>query len=163
MGRVYWGGYTGTFTNAGGNTDLISLQAADDKPLKLRYYRISQISEVGDAAEEGIQLSIHRMPATFTVGTGGSAITMAKGDRGGTAFAGTARCNDTTVATTSGTDEIIGYDGWNVRSIAESPAAWLDDKYAPVIAQGDGLIVRADTTPGDDITVNIIFAVEEEG
>jgi hypothetical protein len=103
------------------------------------------------------------MPATFTVGSGGSVLTPMKADRGGTAAAATVRANDTTVATTSGTDEIAGYLGWNVRSICESPALWLDDKYAPSAAQGDGLVVRADTTPADDMTINLIFAWEEEG
>ena len=161
MGRIYFGAYTGTFTNAGGNTDLISIQPADDKPCLLRYFCISQISEVGDTAEEGIQVSLHRMPATFTVGSGGSAITTAKGDRGGTATGATVRCNDTTVASTSGTDEIFGYVGWNVRAVFD----WwgVEEKFCIQAAQGDGIVVRADTTPADDMTINIMFAYEELG
>lgn len=161
MGRIYHYGYTGTFTNAGGNTDLISIQPADDKPVILRYFCLSQISEVGDAAEEGIQISIHRMPATFTVGSGGSALTPAKGDRGGTAAGATVRANDTTVATTSGTDEIFGYVGWNERSVYDM--WWLDDRFAPSAAQTDGLVIRADTTPADDLTINIYCIIEEMG
>lgn len=161
MGRIYHGGYTGTFTNAGGNTDLISIQPADDKPVLLRYFLLSQVSEVGDTAEEGIQVSLHRMPATFTVGSGGSAITMAKGDRGGTACAATVRCNDTTVATTSGTDEVIGYIGWNERAVFDM--LYADPALCPSASQTDGLIIRADTTPADDLTINMYFILEEMG
>lgn len=127
----------------------------------LRYFLVSQISEVADAAEEGIQISLHRMPATFTVGSGGSAITMAKGDRGGTACGATVRCNDTTIATTSGTDEIFGYIGWNERAVFDFWA--VEEKYCIQAAQGDGIVVRADTTPADDLTVNIMFCIEELG
>jgi hypothetical protein len=163
MGRIYHYGYTGTFTAAGGNTDLLSIQPADDKPIKLRYFMISQVSEFGDAAEEAIQISVHRMPATFTVGSGGSALTAARGDRGGTAAAATVRANDTTVATTSGTDEFFGYFGWNVRGAGESPGVWMTDPFSPSAAQTDGLVIRADSTPADDITINLYAIIEEEG
>jgi hypothetical protein len=127
----------------------------------LRYFLLSQISEVGDTAEEGIQVSLHRMPATFTVGSGGSAVTMAKGDRGGTACGATVRCNDTTVATTSGTDEIFGYIGWNERAIYD----WwgVDEQFCIKASQTDGIIVRADTTPADDLTICLMFCIEELG
>ena len=102
MGRIYSVAYTGTLTNAGGNTDLISIQPADDKPVKLRGILLSQISEVGDAAEEGLEITIKRLAATFTVGSGGSVVTPATTDSADTAAGCTTRCNDTTVSTSSG-------------------------------------------------------------
>jgi hypothetical protein len=160
MSRMYWVAYTGTFTNAGGNTDLLSVQPADDKPTKLRYLSVSQISEVGDSAEEGIQVSVQRFPATFTVGSGGSAVTPTPVDSADTAYGGTVRCNDTTVATTSGSAVQFGYFGWNVR--AQLVEWWSDDRSCPKAKQGEALVIRADTTPADDMTINLAFCLEEE-
>src|SRR5688572_23397065 len=102
MGRIYAVPYNGTITNAGGNTDLLSAQPADDKPIALRGMVLSQYSEVGDAAEEGLRLTLQDLVATFTVGSGGSAITATRppANPGDAVWAATIRCNDTTVATT---------------------------------------------------------------
>jgi hypothetical protein len=71
------------------------------------------------------------------------------------------RCNDTTVATTNGTDEIIGYIAWNERAVFDWLAAAPEMCWT--ISQGDGLVIRADTTPADDLTINLLFAYEEFG
>lgn len=162
MGRCYAVTYTGTITNAGGNTDLLSVQPADDKPVRLRGFILSQISEVSDAAEEGLQISVHRMPATFTVGSGGSAITAVATlqDSADTAWGFTARCNDTTVATTSGTDQILTYLGWNERNTPYE--FWYPDQdWAPKAKQAEAIVVRLDTTPADDFTGMFTFFLEE--
>lgn len=159
MSRMYWVPYTGTLTNAGGNSDLLSVQPADDKPIKLRRVIISQISEVGDAAEEGLQISLQRFPATFTVGSGGSAVTPTPIDSADAACGATVRCNDTTVATTSGTAVAFGYVGWNIRGYVD---LYLNPEEAGKAKQAEGLIVRCDTTPADDITINLMFLIEEE-
>lgn len=161
MGRKYWAGYTGTLTNAGGNSDLIEILPADDKPVRLLAVVISQISEVADAAEEGLQLSLHRMAATITSGSGGSSVTPVPVDSSDVAFGGTVECNNTTVATTSGADNILGYLGWNVRNTPFD--FWLPEPdVAPKAKQGEGLFLRCDTTPADDITINLMFLLDEE-
>lgn len=154
--------YTGTLTNAGGDTDLISIQPADDKPCRLVGWIIGQSSEVGDAAEENLRLTVRHMTATVTIGSGGSAVTPVA-NRPGTAdiaAAGfTARCNDTTVATTSGASTIMEELAWNVRS---SPwERWIPEELRPVAVQGEALIVRLESTPADDITGELVFFVEE--
>lgn len=160
MGRIYYVPYTGTLTAAGGNTDLLSVQPADDKPIKLRGVLISQISEVGDAAEEGLLIAIARLPATFTVGSGGSAVTPTPADSADIACGATVRCNDTTIATTSGTEVRFGYVGWNERGIYET---WFpDNELAPKVKQGEGLVIRCDTTAADDLTIALMFVLEEE-
>lgn len=160
MGRIYWVAYTGTLTNAGGNSDLLELLPADDKPVKLRAMSISQISEVGDAAEEGLQISVQRFPATVTGGSGGSAVTPTPVDSADSAAGVAAECNNTTVATTSSTAVQFGYYGWNVRAGLE--VWWPDDRFCPKAKQGEALIVRCDTTAADDLTVNLAFCIEEE-
>lgn len=161
MGRIYYVSYTGTLTNAGGNADLLECLPADDKPVKLRGMVLSQISEVGDAAEEGLQISIQRLPATVTSGSGGSSVTPVPVDSADVAFGGTVECNNSTVATTSSTAVVLGYLGWNIRN-TPFEFWWPDPAMAPKAKQSEGLFVRCDTTPADDITINLMFVLEEE-
>lgn len=161
MSRFYYLPYTGTLANSGGNADLLELTPADDKPVKLRGMVLSQISEVGDATAEGLQISIQRFPATVTSGSGGSAVTGVPVDSADAAAGFAAECNNATVATTSSTAVIFGYLGWIIQN---SPYEfwWPDPAMAPKAKQGEAIIVRCDTTPADDITINLMFIVEEE-
>lgn len=163
MGRIYAAPYNGTITASGGNTDLLSLQPADDKPCSLRGMLLSQISEIGDAMEEGLRITIQDLVATFTVGSGGSAITATRpmSDPGGGVWGATVRCNDTTVATTSSTAASYGDVGWNIRN---SPFdLWFpDERFCLAARQGSGIIARLETTPADDFTGSFTFWFEEE-
>jgi hypothetical protein len=164
MARIYSVPFNGTVTNAGGNVDLFSLQPADDKPIRLRGLRLGQISEVGDAAEEGLRITVKRMPATFTVGSGGSSVTAAapNSDPNGTVWGFTARVNDTTVATTSGTAQVLDEIGWNERN---SPyETWYpDNDYCPGASQASAIVVVQETTAADDYTFSGVAFVEELG
>ncbi len=162
MPRMYRVPFTGTLTNAGGDSDLLSIQPADDKPCRIAGWIIGQSSELGDAAEENLRITMRHMTATVTIGSGGSAPTPVA-NRPGTAdvaAAGfTARCNDTTVSTTSGTSTIMEELAWNERS---SPwERWIPEELRPLAVQGEVLIVRMETTPADDLTVEMVFFVEE--
>jgi len=160
MGRIYMVPYTGTLTNAGGDSDLLELLPADDKPIRLRGWVLGQISEVGDAAEEGLRISIIRMAATVTSGSGGSSVTPVPVDSADSAAGFTAECNNTTVATTSGTATVMGELGWNIR--ATPFEFWFpDERFCPVAKQGEGLFVRDQTTVADDVTIAMTFFVEE--
>jgi hypothetical protein len=159
MPRTYRVPYTGTLTNAGGNTDLLLALPADDKPIRLKGWIFGQTSEEGDAAEEAVRITMQRFTATVTNGSGGSAVTPTKTDETDPAAGFTARCNDTTVATTSGTATLKEEIGWNIRN---SP--WeriIDEPDRPVARQGEALIVRLEDTPADDITGCLTFLVEE--
>lgn len=161
MGRIYAVPYSGTITNAGGNTDLLEVLPADDKPVKLRGFVLSQISEVGDAAEEGLRVTVQRAPATVTSGSGGSSVTAVPNDSANTAAGFAAECNNTTVATSTGTLVVWGDYGWNIRN---SPfEVWYPDaEFCPKAKQGEALLVRLETTPADDFTGSFTFWIEEE-
>jgi hypothetical protein len=154
--------YTGTLTNAGGDTDLLSIQPADDKPCRIVGWMLGQTSEVGDASEEGVRVTVRHMAATFTVGSGGAAVTPVANRAGTTDIAAagfTARCNDTTVSTTSGTNTIAEEMAWNIRS---SPwERWIPEELRPLAVQGEALVVRLETTLADDVTAALTFFVEE--
>jgi len=160
MSRIYSVPFTGTVTNSGGNADLWIFLPADDKPIKLRGLRFGQVSEVGDTAEEGLQISIVHMTATVTDGNGTS-VTPVKMDSADSAAGFTSEVNGSTVATTSGTTTIMDYIPWNIRN---SPyETWFPDPaFAPKAKQGEALIVRLDTTVADDITFAGTAWIEEE-
>jgi len=161
MSRIYTASYQGTITNAGGDSDLIEILPADDKPVKLRGLLLSQISEVGDTAEEGLRISIMRLPATVTSGSGGSAVTPIPMDSADSVAGAACECNNTTVATTSGSAVTLAEIGWNERM---SPyEIWFPDPaFSPKAKQGEGLVVRMQTTPADDFTGLFTFWIEEE-
>ena len=159
MPRTYRVPYNGTITNAGGDTDLLSLQPADDKPVRLKGWSFGQTSESGDAAEELVRVTIRHMAATVTIGSGGSAVTPTKVDQTDPAAGVTARANDTTVATTSGTDTVLEENAWNIRS---SPwEKYIDEPDRPIARQGEALIVRLESTVADDVSANFTFLIEE--
>ena len=162
MGRIYTVPFaSATVTNAGGNTDLWELTPADDKPIKLRGFSLGQTSEVGDSAEEGVNISVIHLAATVTSGNGG-AVTPVAVDAGTNVAAGfSAETNGTTVATTSGTATTVYEMCWNLRS---SPCEiWFpEDRFSPVARQAAALVIRMNTTVADDITFAGTAWVEEE-
>lgn len=160
MSRIYTTPYQGTLTAAGGDSDLIEALAGDDRPVRLRGWIISQISEVGDTAEEGLRISIIRLPATVTSGSGGSAVTPAALDSADAAAGFTAEANNTTVATTSGTAVTLVEMGWNIRNTPWE--FWFpDERFCPIAKQGEALVVRSQTTAADDMTIACTFFWEE--
>ena len=161
MSRMYRVPFTGTVTAVGTDTDLIALTPADDKPIRLVGWFIGQSSEVGDAQEENLRITLRHMTGTVTV-TGGTSVTPVA-NRPGTAdvaAAGfTATANSTTVATTTGTSTIMEELGWNLRS---SPwERWIPEELRPMAIQTEYILVRMESTLADDITAEVTFFVEE--
>lgn len=160
MSRGYTVSFSGTLTNAGGDADLLEILPADDKPVKLVQIDLGQTSEVGDAAEEGLRISVMRLPATVTGGSGGSAPTPAPLDSADAAAGFAAEVNNTTVATTSGTAITLGEYGWNIRG--PFCQVYPDDQMRPKAKQGEALVVRCQTTAADDLTIQATFTLQEE-
>lgn len=162
MGRIYRVPFVATtVTNAGGNADLWEITPADDKPVHIVGIRLSQISEVGDAAEEGIDITIEHLAATVTSGNGTS-VTPVPNDPGISDLAAgfAAEINGATVATSSGTKTVMEPLGWNNRN---SPfEVWFDKAVAAVARQASALVVRMNTTIADDMTFEGCLFVEED-
>lgn len=159
MGRIYTVPYAGTLTNAGGNADLFEFTPADDKPIRLRGLVLAQSTEVGDTAEEGLQISIIRLPATVTSGNGTS-VTPVPVDDAGAAAAFAAEANGATVATTSGTAVTVEEFAWDIR-ISPLERWWPDENFAPVCRQASAMVIRCNTTAADDISIACTAYVEE--
>lgn len=163
MGRIYTVVMASqTITAANTDVDWLEVSPGDDHPVKLRGMILSQISEVGDAQEEGLRFRILRLAATVTSGSGGSDPSgVATDSSNGQADSFTEETGNTTVATTSGATEVIAEFGWNVRN---SPYEmwWPDPDFAPKANQGQALIVRQETTVADDIVAMATFYLEED-
>lgn len=152
--------WTGTVTNAGGNADLWEILPAAEHPCRIRGVRFGQTSEVGDSAEESLRISIIRMTATVTSGSGGSADAPEAVALSGQAPSFAGETNNTTVATTSGDTEIIEELAWNER--ATPFEVWYPDSdFAPMAINGQALLVRLQDTVADDMTFAGTLWVEE--
>lgn len=165
MSRLYTVPFSGAMATASGDIDVVALRPAADKPICIRGIRIGQLgtADFGDAQEEGLSLAIRRFTATVTNGSGGAAVTPVPVDDVDTASGFTARQFDTTVATTSGTNELKEYLPWNVRNVP-SEYWWPDKPYAPrARLSANALILRLEAATADDIaTVQGVVWVEEE-
>ena len=161
MARIYRVPFAGTLTNAGGDSDLFEILPGDDKPCKIVGMKLGQTSEVADAAEEGLRISIIHMNATVTSGSGGSSVTPVKNvPVVDPAAAFTAEINNTTIATTSGTSTTMEEISWNIRQ-SPSETWWFDADLQPGAVQTEALIVRCQTTPADDISITgTLFVLE---
>jgi hypothetical protein len=163
--RAYEVAASFTLTTAGGNTDLFQLNPATNKPIRLVGFRLGNTTEVGDAAEEGLELQLMHMTATVTdgAGTGSTTVTPSSTPRPGATAAGfTARVNSPTVATTTGTTTICEYIGW-VNRMSPLEIWYPDPKWTTEAIAGEVIILRCNTTLADDMTLQLSLFVEEEG
>lgn len=143
--------------------DLFNLAPAADKPFHvvgLTLCNVGGAADAGDAQEELLRISVRRMGATVTNGTGGSTPTPVPKDIDDTAAGFTARANDaTTRATTSGTNSLWFADGWNVRI---PYAMWFPEKFclqAQTTAQR--VIIGLDSAPADALSVSGCVFISE--
>ena len=156
-----------TLTNAGGTTDLMSIAPATSQVVKLRKILLSNASEIAEAQEEDLHVQIKRLPATVTAGSGGSAFTTAnagkvKGMSTALSTGPTVRYNDTTPATTSGTEEILEEIGWNLRGTPlELRYDDPEDQYDVRAAQA--LVIYLPTAVADDMTFKLTVWLDVEG
>lgn len=137
--------------------DFLELTPADDKPCYLMGMKITQDSEVGDAQEEFLRVSVVR--GNTTSGSGGSAPTPAPMDSNDSASGFTAEVNNTTVAS-SGTAVTLHSESFNERGLCEQ--YWPDERTAPRVSQGNTLMcVRLNAAPADAVSMSGTFYVRE--
>lgn len=156
---IYTLPWTATVTAAGADTDLWEITPADDHPVALRALILGQISEVADAQEEGLRISIKRLLATVTSGNGTAGTEEELAASGG-AGNFTWEYNGSTVATTSGAIEILGEIAW-INRVSPLEIWYPELQYCPRVIQGEVLVVRMETTLADDMTFVGTAIVEE--
>lgn len=154
MGRMYVVTFSAVATTVA--ADLFEITPADDKPLAIHALFLGQTTELGDAAEEQLQILVVR--GHTTSGSGGSSATPAPIGPNDTAAGFTAEVNNTTQASI-GTTVNLHVDTWNVRGpyqiILTPEMRWR------VSQANTTLVVRLGAAPADSITISGTLYVEE--
>lgn len=155
MGAVYTVYLAATaFTVA---ADLVEITPADDRPVVVHGFRVWQITELGDAAEEIIGLAWVR--GNTTSGSGGNTSVAATPKDPRAASAGMTVETANTTAASAGSPVTVYSTGWNVR-------APLEVVFAPEqrikCDQGQTLLVlRMLAAPADSISIGVSVDIEE--
>lgn len=150
MPRLYTVSFAAqSIANASGDYDLFEFDAATDKPIELLSVELGQTTELGDAAEENLRLSVVR---GHTTGGNGTATTPRPLNPNDAACGAACETVGSTIAS-AGTGVVLWANTWNVR--APGPIF-------PPLPQGSGfwtsgadlLVVRLDAAAADDLTLS---------
>lgn len=159
MGRMYT--VPIPFVAQTAQIDLFELTAAAEKPCRIHEIHISQSSEVGDAQEEQLTLTLKRAFGTVTSGSGGTAPTPQKVNPDDAAAGLTAEVNNTTkLVVGTGTIEDERPWAFNVRVGFDRI---FTPETRPYIKGGEKKVLELTTTPADSITLGGHVVVEEIG
>jgi hypothetical protein len=155
MPRIYTAVFEAVSVSAA--QDFFELTAPATAVVAVHEVHITQ-----DAAETSEQLPVRliRVPATVTSGSGGTSPTPRKTMTGNPAAAATVEANNTTLATTSGTLEVLRRQGDNVLNGWH----WIFTPEARLYLAPSGvLVVRLATAPGAALTMSGEICWEEIG
>lgn len=159
LGRLYAVEFHAVAVTA--QQDLFYIKPAADKPVSIEMVKIAVSGvgvDAGDAQEELYDVELIRVPATVTVGSGGTVATPNPISTNDAAAGFTARVNDTTKATTSGTLLNLDSDGMNSRS----PYIYLPlPEHRPIVGNAQAIVFRLNSTPADSILLSGTMLVRE--
>lgn len=128
--------------------DVFELLAATGKPLVLISFELGQISEVGDAQEEGLTLLLKRVTGAPTSGSGGGTSTFQPLVPNDAAAGATLETGNTTKLTGGTSVDLARFD-WNVRT--SLPYIPVPEERITLDA-GTRLVLELVTTPADSIS-----------
>lgn len=155
MSGIYTVQFNGVAATA--QQDFFEINAASTKPLVIIAYGLSQSTETGDAAEEG--LSILVKSGQSTSGSGGSSYTPVALDASQAAASFTAEINNTTKASTGTIVTHYAYT-WNVRMPFDIV---LPEPMQIILPASRRFTLELATTPADSITLSGYIVVQEIG
>jgi hypothetical protein len=155
MGRIYTVFFSAVAVTA--VQDLFEIVAPSDAVVALHDISLTQVSEAGDAAEEG--LAILLKSGQTTSGSGGTTPTPVPKDFGDAAFGGTVEANNTTKAS-AGTIVTHHAWNWNIRIPFEKV---FTPETRPILSPSRRMTLELNTTPADSITISGFITLEEIG
>ena len=158
MGRIYAVPISGVAVSA--QQDIFELTAATGRHCAIHQIILTQSSEVGDAAEEGLLILLRRGTSGTSSGSGGTTPTPVPRNFNNGAAGFVAEINNTTLMS-GGTITTEEAYAWNIRipfTIIYPP------ELRPQIAAGiERKTIQLATTPADEITISGTLLVEEFG
>jgi hypothetical protein len=135
--------------------DLFGILCTANMAIKIHCIELGQRTL---ATWEAKNVKLVRNPATATVGSGGAAATPRPFNPGDAAATATARVNDTTNQTTSGTQAILMAREWEFLN----GFFWLPaPEQRPIIKPSEGVALRLDTAPSASMTASGYIMFEE--
>lgn len=134
--------------------DIINLTATSGMAFKVRSIFCGQKTLT---TAEMKQVRCTRFPATVSAGSGGSAATPRPLRNGDPAATVTARINDTTGMTTSGTEIPVYADVWHFLN----GFFWAPEDNGPIVAPSQGFAFELPTAPSGSMTVSATIIFEE--
>lgn len=146
--RIYRVPFSGAFT---AQIDLVELVGASGGIEWLSEIRFGQTTELGDAQEEQITVSL--VTGNATSGSGGNTSVVPLTDVGDTAYAGTVESMNTTIASTgSPVTKLLGV--WNVRTeFLWIPVPKPNGPAGLLLPHTDRWCIRLGAAPADSITI----------
>jgi len=144
-----------TIAQSSGDYDLWEITCADDKPVEIVAVFLGNKSEVGDAADEMLSITIVR--GNTSGGSGGSNSTEQPLDPSDGAASFSVVERNSTIAS-SGTEARLVSDTFNVRGGLQ----WIfPEMMRPKSIQGSLLVVRLHSAVADDLTLNGTIWIRE--
>lgn len=139
--------------------DLFELTAGSGNPVIIHGWAISQKTEVGDAAEEGLVITCNRGTNLTTSGSGGSSVTPQPLDDDGAAVTASIERNNTTImAVGTGAIEELEAHAWNVRG---NLIMFYPPELRPKVKASARWTLELETAPADSITMSGTLYFEE--
>jgi hypothetical protein len=137
--------------------DIIELDAAAEKPIAVLGWYLSQSTELGDAAEEGIRYAWVR--GNTTSGSGGASVTPRPVNISDAAAGFTTEMNNTTAAS-AGTAVNLFQGAWNLRY---PDLVWLPEGCEMTTSGTVLLCLRLLAAPTDSTSFALTVWVREDG
>ncbi len=146
IGRIYTVQFNAVAVAA--QQDFFEINAPADAVVELMELGLSQVSEVGDSAEEG--LAVLLKSGQTTSGSGGTTPTPVPLSLGDAAFGGTVECNNTTKASTG---TIVTHFSWNWNIRIPFEKIFTPETCKP-LSPSARMTLELATTPADSITMS---------
>lgn len=156
MGRIYTVEFD-SIAVAASTTDLVELDAAAEKPIKVLGWVIGQHTDMGDAQAEALRLRWVR--GNTTSGSGGSAVTPRPVKQTDAAAGFTCEVGNTTAAS-AGTGVNIANIPWTIQ--IEQPF-WLPAGCEIDTSGATLLVWRPVAAPTDSVSISGTIWIEEDG
>lgn len=148
----------GSITNANGDYEIVELDPASDKPIEICGWDLGQTSELAEAQEEQLRMSIYR--GYTTDGTGGSSVTPVPLAVADAAAGFTADVLRTAIAS-GGSPTLM----WAFAMPVRAGHQWgpVPEGYGFFHAGSNLLVLRLATAVADDLTFQGSILVREYG
>lgn len=151
MPRRYDAHYSAAVTASG---ELLQITGPSDAVTRITSVRLTQSTDYGDAAAEGLRVSLNR---SASAGSGGGTVTPTAKETGDAAYGGTVLSANSTPA---GSLTVLVEEAFNI----QAGYFWQPTEKNELYVSPSGVfVIRLETSPADSITFDLQVEFEEIG